>query len=178
VAQNTRANIETLGMLVGALSGSELVVTAVLVPNQRGSSDMCEMTNEEEIWEHIDQDQINLGWVHTHPTQTSFMSSIDLHIHMPYQMLLDESIAIVLSPKHLPSCRVFRLCHPNPPGLREVQECHMSKPELRNRHHPDHKRGDSSEPGAHGDPRGAVYEEAPHVRFDPQRNVKLVDLRR
>ena len=73
---------------------------------------MCEMTNEEEIWEcvpsyarnrrscrsrrnpplrrHIDQDQINLGWVHTHPTQTSFMSSIDLHIHMPYQMLLDE----------------------------------------------------------------------------------------
>ena len=29
-----------------------------------------------------------------------------------------------------------------------------------------------------GDPRGAVYEEAPHVRFDPQRNVKLVDLRR
>jgi|MDTA01.1.fsa_nt_gb hypothetical protein len=89
-----------------------------------------------------------------------------------------QSIAIVLSPKHLPSCRVFRLCHPNPPGLREVQECHMSKPELRNRHHPDHKRGDSSEPGAHGDPRGAVYEEAPHVRFDPQRNVKLVDLRR
>lgn len=102
-------------MLVGALSGSELVVTAVLVPNQRGSSDMCEMTNEEEIWEcvpsyarnrrscrsrrnpplrrHIDQDQINLGWVHTHPTQTSFMSSIDLHIHMPYQMLLDEVAA-------------------------------------------------------------------------------------
>ena len=39
----------------------------------------------------------------------------------------------------------------------------MSKPELRNRHHPDHKRGDSSEPGAHGDPRGAVYEEAPHT---------------
>ena len=40
-------------MLVGALSGSELVVTAVLVPNQRGSSDMCEMTNEEEIWECV-----------------------------------------------------------------------------------------------------------------------------
>ena len=49
---------------------------------------------------HIDQDQINLGWVHTHPTQTSFMSSIDLHIHMPYQMLLDEArrISFELSP--------------------------------------------------------------------------------
>ena len=113
-------------------------------------------------------------WRHIAVEPTPPLKQMAASIHPPSP----QSIAIVLSPKHLPSCRVFRLCHPNPPGLREVQECHMSKPELRNRHHPDHKRGDSSEPGAHGDPRGAVYEEAPHVRFDPQRNVKLVDLRR
>lgn len=35
----------------------------------------------------------------THPTQTAFLSSVDLHTHCSYQMMLPESIAIVCSPK-------------------------------------------------------------------------------
>ena len=27
-----------------------------------------------------------LGWIHTHPTQTVFMSSVDLHTHCSYQV--------------------------------------------------------------------------------------------
>jgi hypothetical protein len=44
----------------------------------------------------------SLGWVHTHPTQTCFMSSVDLHTHAGYQTLLDESVAIVMAPQVTP----------------------------------------------------------------------------
>ncbi|RWV97612.1 hypothetical protein GW17_00039589 [Ensete ventricosum] len=35
----------------------------------------------------------------THPTQSCFMSSIDLHTQYAYQILLPEAIAIVMAPK-------------------------------------------------------------------------------
>lgn len=35
----------------------------------------------------------------THPTQTAFLSSVDLHTHCSYQMMMPEAIAIVCSPK-------------------------------------------------------------------------------
>lgn len=40
-----------------------------------------------------------LGWVHTHPTQSCFLSSIDIHTQCGYQSMLDESIAIVMAPR-------------------------------------------------------------------------------
>lgn len=36
----------------------------------------------------------------THPTQTAFLSSVDLHTHCSYQLMLPEAIAIVCAPKH------------------------------------------------------------------------------
>ena len=36
----------------------------------------------------------------THPTQTTFCSSVDLHTHLCYQMLLQEAVAIVISPRY------------------------------------------------------------------------------
>lgn len=36
----------------------------------------------------------------THPTQTAFLSSVDLHTHCWYQLMLPEAIAIVCAPKH------------------------------------------------------------------------------
>ena len=35
----------------------------------------------------------------THPSQTAFLSSVDLHTHYPYQCLMPESVAIVCSAK-------------------------------------------------------------------------------
>jgi STAM-binding protein len=29
-----------------------------------------------------------LGWIHTHPTQTAFLSSVDLHMQYSYQQML------------------------------------------------------------------------------------------
>lgn len=36
----------------------------------------------------------------THPTQTAFLSSVDLHTHSGYQIMMPEAIAIVVAPKY------------------------------------------------------------------------------
>ena len=105
------------------------------------------------------------GWVHTHPSQTCFLSSVDLHTHCGYQSMLDEAVAIVLSPANTPSVGAFRLCHPNPPGLVEVQQCRKTG------FHPDHQRN-----GVNAG--NGVYEECKHMRWDPAAPLQVVDLRR
>lgn len=51
----------------------------------------------------INEDLLVLGWIHTHPTQTCFMSSRDLHTQSGYQVMMPESVAIVCAPKFNPS---------------------------------------------------------------------------
>jgi len=165
-AANTALNVETCGILLGRLERGGLVVTELLVPNQEGAADWCTTTNEDEIWEYCDaHERMTLGWVHTHPTQTCFLSSVDLHTHCGYQSMLDEAVALVLSPSSSPSVGVFRLCHPNPPGLREVQRCRKTG------FHPDHQRN-GQEAG------NGVYEHVSHVEWHTGSSARVVDLRR
>jgi len=67
-----------------------------------------------------------LGWIHTHPTQTCFMSSRDLHTHFAYQVMMPESIAIVCAPsKSEPDdWGVFRLT--DPPGMGTIRDCRQT----------------------------------------------------
>jgi hypothetical protein len=45
-----------------------------------GTSDTVEMLGEEEVWEvESSRELIPMGWIHTHPTQTCFLSSVDIH---------------------------------------------------------------------------------------------------
>ncbi|KNZ45183.1 uncharacterized protein VP01_83g1 [Puccinia sorghi] len=53
------------------------------------------------------------GQIHTHPTQTCFMSSVDLHTQLSYQLMLPEAVAIVCSPHKQPSVGVYSLIHPD-----------------------------------------------------------------
>ncbi|XP_078478474.1 STAM-binding protein-like A, partial [Lampetra planeri] len=97
---NTSRAVETCGILCGKLTRNVFTVTHVIVPKQCGGPDYCDTENEEELFLIQDQyDLITLGWIHTHPTQTAFLSSVDLHTHCSYQMMLPEAIAIVCSPK-------------------------------------------------------------------------------
>uniref|UniRef100_A0A8C3G2P7 STAM binding protein b n=1 Tax=Cyclopterus lumpus TaxID=8103 RepID=A0A8C3G2P7_CYCLU len=97
---NTSRAVETCGILCGKLNRNAFTVTHVIVPKQCGGPDYCDTENEEELFLMQDQyDLITLGWIHTHPTQTAFLSSVDLHTHCSYQMMLPEAIAIVCSPK-------------------------------------------------------------------------------
>uniref|UniRef100_A0A8C9SMS3 STAM binding protein a n=1 Tax=Scleropages formosus TaxID=113540 RepID=A0A8C9SMS3_SCLFO len=117
---NTSRAVETCGILCGRLTQNAFTVTHVIVPKQCGGPDYCDTENEEELFLIQDQyDLITLGWIHTHPTQTAFLSSVDLHTHCSYQIMLPESIAIVCSPK-FNETGYFRLTDY---GMEEISSC-------------------------------------------------------
>lgn len=117
---NTAKGIETCGVLCGKLMRNEFTITHVLIPRQNGGPDYCHTENEEEIFfMQDDLGLLTLGWIHTHPTQTAFLSSVDLHTHCSYQMMLPESIAIVCSPK-FQETGFFKLTDY---GLQEISTC-------------------------------------------------------
>lgn len=96
---NTRANLETCGILCGTLISNALFISKLVIPDQESTSDTCETINEGELFDYVDgEDLMVLGWIHTHPTQTCFLSSRDVHTHCGYQVMMPESIAIVCAP--------------------------------------------------------------------------------
>ncbi|KAK4048287.1 hypothetical protein OIV83_004808 [Microbotryomycetes sp. JL201] len=121
-SENTARGVETCGLLMGSLSHNTFTVSHLLVPKQKGTPDTCTTTHEEEQFAFQDErDLMTLGWIHTHPTQSCFMSSLDLHTHASYQVMLAEAIAIVCSPLHEPSVGIFRMT--DPPGLETIVRC-------------------------------------------------------
>lgn len=121
-ADNTRRGLEMCGILCGTAVNNALFVRCLLIPEQKCSTDTCEMENENSLLDYcISEDLLMLGWIHTHPTQTCFMSSRDLHTQAGYQVMLPESIAIVCAPRFEPSYGIFRLT--NPPGLSHILHC-------------------------------------------------------
>uniref|UniRef100_A0A3Q4GBX9 STAM binding protein-like 1 n=1 Tax=Neolamprologus brichardi TaxID=32507 RepID=A0A3Q4GBX9_NEOBR len=119
---NTARGIETCGVLCGQLTHNEFTLTHVVVPKQTAGPDFCDMENVEELFSFQDEHHLlTLGWIHTHPTQTAFLSSVDLHTHCSYQLMLPEAVAIVCAPKHNDT-GVFRLTDL---GMSEVSACKL-----------------------------------------------------
>ncbi|CAI7871672.1 unnamed protein product [Closterium sp. NIES-53] len=161
VLDNTSRNLETCAVLAGSLKKGMFFVTALILPKQHSTSDSCSTTNEEEIFEAQDKlGLFQLGWIHTHPTQSCFMSSIDVHTHYSYQVMLPEAIAIVMAPMD-PRRKfgIFRLT--DPAGMKVIQKC-----PLRGFH--------SHEPTKDGSP---IYTHSSHVFFNPKIKFDVVDLR-
>ncbi|RKP25846.1 hypothetical protein SYNPS1DRAFT_15067 [Syncephalis pseudoplumigaleata] len=120
--RNTLRNVETCGILCGILSRNAFRVTTLIIPKQSATSDTCQTEDEGSLFAELDKrDLMTLGWIHTHPTQTCFMSSVDLHTHVSYQIMLPEAVAVVCSPRHNPMYQVFRLT--KPPGMDIIQNC-------------------------------------------------------
>ncbi|KAL5120354.1 hypothetical protein ACEQ8H_001644 [Pleosporales sp. CAS-2024a] len=143
-SSNTRLNLETCGMLCGILKSNALFITRLVVPEQTSTSDTCETLNEEEFFDYCDkEDLLVIGWIHTHPTQTCFMSSRDLHTHVGYQVMMKESIAIVCAPSKTPSWGCFRLT--DPPGKQTILNC--SKPGIFHPHDVDNIYTEAVKPG-------------------------------
>ncbi|KAI9308460.1 hypothetical protein BJ944DRAFT_260165 [Cunninghamella echinulata] len=123
---NTDRNIETCGILAGILKNNVLNMTTLIIPKQTGTSDTCTTENEEELFEYQDaNDLLTFGWIHTHPSQSCFLSSVDLHTHCSYQLMLPEAVAIVCAPKHNPNFGIFRLT--DPPGLDVISSCKIER---------------------------------------------------
>ncbi|KAJ7826971.1 Mov34-domain-containing protein [Mycena olivaceomarginata] len=127
---NTAKNLETCGLLLGreVVRGAtenartRYVVETLLIPKQHATSDTCTMDEEEGVLGFTEErGLITLGWIHTHPSQSCFMSSVDLHTHASFQCMLPESFAVVCAPKSDPNFGIFRLT--DPPGLQTVLKC-------------------------------------------------------
>ncbi|KAL6754324.1 JAB1/Mov34/MPN/PAD-1 ubiquitin protease-domain-containing protein [Haematococcus lacustris] len=160
---NTSRGIESCGILAGQLSANDsmFTITTLIIPKQQGTSDTVQALNEEEIFEvQFAEELYPLGWIHTHPTQTCFLSSVDVHTQCGYQTMLDEAVAIVMAPSDRKQSRgIFRLSTPG--GLQLVQRC-----SLRGFHaHPDTSTGQE------------LYEKSSHVYLNPNTRHKVIDLR-
>lgn len=119
---NTKKNLETCGMLCGKLQHNAFFITRLVIPHQESTSDTCNTTHEEMLFNYLDEnDLFILGWIHTHPTQSCFLSSVDIHTQNSYQIMLPEAIAVVCAPKHEPAWGVFRLTDPH--GIDIVKAC-------------------------------------------------------
>nr|AIZ68185.1 AMSH-like ubiquitin thioesterase 1 [Albuca bracteata] len=158
---NTDRSLETCGVLAGSLKNRKFYVTSLIIPKQESTSDSCQTTNEEEIFDYQDKQSLfTLGWIHTHPTQSCFMSSIDVHTHYSYQIMLPEAIAIVMAPrdgtrKH----GIFRLTAPG--GMSVIRQCpHRG-------FHPH-----AEPPGG-----GPIYESCADVYMNSKIKFDVVDLR-
>ena len=116
-------NIETCGTTGGKDAGKRFTVTHLFIPKQQGASDSCIAVDEDLANNVLQQNScIVLGWIHTHPTQTSFLSSVDLHTQFGYQSLLPEAFAVVCSVKY--ACTMF--LHLTKYGIKIIQSCKLS----------------------------------------------------
>uniref|UniRef100_T1I5Z1 USP8 dimerisation domain-containing protein n=1 Tax=Rhodnius prolixus TaxID=13249 RepID=T1I5Z1_RHOPR len=92
----------------------------------------------------------------THPTQTAFLSSVDLHTHCSYQRMIPEAVAIVCAPRY--SDNSF-FCLTSNYGLEFIANCQQT--------------------GFHPHPtEPELYQMADHCKLDLSASVKVVDLRR
>lgn len=90
------------------------------------------------------------------------MSSVDLHTHLPFQLLIPEAIAIVCAPSKIPSHGIFRIT--DPPGMDIVMKCN------------------SKETFHYHEKESQLYREisppsCSHVRIENTIGLKVIDLR-
>ncbi|KAF0990125.1 hypothetical protein HZS_5506, partial [Henneguya salminicola] len=154
---NNKLNRETCGILAGkAVNLDRYTITHLLVPKQTGSSDSCNCDNEEDILIYQDTNNlITLGWIHTHPSQSCFLSSIDMHTQYGYQCLLAESIAVVVSIKYNDSA-VYSLTKF---GLSTMGACTQRGFHL------------------HENAFKQLFDQSSHTIFESNLKIKLIDLR-
>ena len=164
-AANTRSGVETCGILAGNLGGpagpAAFCVTTLIIPKQKGTSDTVTTLAEENVFAAQDSRGLfPLGWVHTHPTQSCFLSSVDVHTQCGYQTMLDEAVAVVCAPRDAGRrCGIFRVSTPG--GLRLLQRC-----EARGFH--PHPPTDTGQP---------LYELCGHVYLNGRLGHEVLDLR-
>eukprot|EP00485_Elphidium_margaritaceum_P022935 CAMPEP_0202713308 /NCGR_PEP_ID=MMETSP1385-20130828/52494_1 /ASSEMBLY_ACC=CAM_ASM_000861 /TAXON_ID=933848 /ORGANISM="Elphidium margaritaceum" /LENGTH=384 /DNA_ID=CAMNT_0049373611 /DNA_START=12 /DNA_END=1166 /DNA_ORIENTATION=+ len=154
---NTKRDIETCGVLTGKYDRKQdtYVITHVIIPKQKGSANTVQTLNEEElIGVQEKYEVVTLGWIHTHPSQTCFLSSVDMHCQLSYQIMMPNAIAIVYAPKD--KTETFSLTKK---GVSVLSNCSCQ--------------GFHRHEGVTG-----LYHQATHAHFDKKRKCKFVDLRK
>lgn len=97
------AGTETIGLLIGREENGVVHVEDVRLGDQTGNAVHVQVSEAEltqaaiEISERLD-DQVIVGWIHTHPGLSAFMSTTDISTQLLYQSLMPNAIAIVVDP--------------------------------------------------------------------------------
>ncbi|KAJ6603410.1 hypothetical protein DFH09DRAFT_1019349 [Mycena vulgaris] len=93
---NSAWNLKTCGLLLGT---RRVFIFPSLFP-QHTTSDTCPMSMEEGVLGFTEErGPISDGYIHTHLTQSCFMSSVDLHTHASFQRMPLKSFAVMSAPK-------------------------------------------------------------------------------
>lgn len=121
--ENTEKDLETCGILGAFLKNGTFYATTLIIPKQESTSSSCLATNDEEAFAIQNEHSLfPVGWIHTHPSQSCFMSSVDLHTHYSYQVMIPEAIAVVMAPTDTSrSYGIFRLSDPG--GMSVLKAC-------------------------------------------------------
>ncbi len=98
---DSKPNKETIGLLIGRQNNDYLIVDDIRISKKEGTAVHVEFKEEELIETTIEiskrnDDRVIVGWIHTHPNLTAFMSSTDINTQEIYQSLMDNAIAVVI----------------------------------------------------------------------------------
>ncbi|XP_021895840.1 AMSH-like ubiquitin thioesterase 2 isoform X2 [Carica papaya] len=159
--ENTEKDLETCGVLGAFLEEETLYATTLIIPKQESTSNSCQAVNEEEVFAiQSERSLFPVGWIHTHPSQGCFMSSVDLHTHYSYQVMVPEAFAIVLAPTDKSrTYGIFRLSDPD--GMSVMRDCHEKG------FHPHKEPADGSQ----------LYERCSNVYKNANLRLEIFDLR-
>ncbi|XWS34798.1 hypothetical protein CRYUN_Cryun21dG0068300 [Craigia yunnanensis] len=160
---NIENDLETCGVLGAFLEKGTFYVTNLIIPKQESTSNSCQAINEKEIFAiQNEQSLFPVGWIHTHPSQSCFMSSIDLHTQYSYQVMVPEAFAIVVAPTDSSrSYGIFRVS--NPSGMSVLKECQEKGSQFLS-----HKESVNESP---------IYEHCTHVYKNSNLRFEIFDLR-
>ncbi|KAL0490097.1 STAM-binding protein [Acrasis kona] len=155
-----RNDIEFCATICGTLKNGIFDCTHMLIPRQEGTENSCCALNELDMFDYqYKNNLITIGWIHSHPTQTAFLSSVDLRTHFGYQSSLNEAVAIVCAPKHVPKLGVFRI---KDDALDKIRRLMVTNPNFGIRHEHTNE---------------VLFEKCSHVQFTTNQNINVVDLR-
>ncbi|OMO80246.1 hypothetical protein COLO4_24172 [Corchorus olitorius] len=135
---NTKKDLETCGVLGAFLEKGTYYVTTLIIPKQESTSNS------------------------THPSQSCFMSSIDLHTQYSYQVMVPEAFAIVVAPTdNSRNYGIFRISDPS--GMSVLKECQEKGSQFHS-----HSETENGHP---------LYEHCTHVYKNSNLRFEIFDLR-
>ena len=120
---NTEQGIETCGLLCGRINDTGPIrITHLIIPPQVGTSNTVDMQGNLLVGMYLINENLQtVGWIHTHPSQTAFLSSVDMHTQHSYQAQCPEAVAEVCAPSYN-STKWFRL---TALGMTIISDCTM-----------------------------------------------------
>ncbi|WRX15842.1 JAB1/MPN/MOV34 metalloenzyme domain - like 4 [Theobroma cacao] len=175
---NTKKDLETCGVLGAFLERGTFYVTTLIIPKQESSSNSVTLPVRN-LSAMNDSVRLKMrrkflpykmngpfiqwdGYMYTHPSQSCFMSSIDLHTQYSYQVMVPEAFAIVVAPTdNSRSYGIFRVSDPS--GMSVLKECQEKGCQFHS-----HKETENGSP---------IYEHCTHVYKNSNLRFEIFDLR-